>query len=43
MNGGTSLDVANQAIKEEVWFLHKSGLNKVKKGLNSLEELSRVI
>ena len=43
MNGGTSLDIANQAIKEGVWFLHKSGLNKVKKGLTSLEELSRVI
>lgn len=43
MNGGSSLDIANQATKENIWFLHKSGLNKVKKGLTSLEELSRVI
>lgn len=42
MNGGTSLDVANQALAEGVWFLRKSGLHKVKKGLTSLEEISRV-
>ena len=42
MNSGTSLDVANQALQEGVWFLRKSGLQKVKKGLTSLEEISRV-
>jgi type IV pilus assembly protein PilB len=42
MNGGTSLDVANQALQENVWFLRKSGLHKVKQGLTSLEEISRV-
>ena len=42
MNGGTSLDVANQALKENIWFLRKAGLHKVKKGLTSLEEISRV-
>jgi type IV pilus assembly protein PilB len=42
MNGGTSLDVVNQAEKEGVWFLRKSGLHKVKQGLTSLEEIARV-
>ncbi len=42
MNGGTSLDVANQALQENVWFLRKSGLHKVQQGLTSLEEISRV-
>ncbi len=42
MNGGTSLDVANQALQENVWFLRKAGLHKVRKGLTSLEEVSRI-
>jgi type IV pilus assembly protein PilB len=42
MNGGTSLDISSQATKEGVWFLRKSGLHKVKQGLTSLEEVSRV-
>ena len=39
MQGGNSLDVANQALKENVWFLRKSGLNKVKQGLTTLDEV----
>lgn len=42
MNGGTSLDVSNQALKENVWFLRKSALHKVKQGLTSLEEIASV-
>ena len=42
MSGGNSLDVANQALQEGVWFLRKSGLSKVRKGLTSLEEVARI-
>lgn len=42
MNGGTSLDVSNQALQEGVWFLRKSGLYKARQGLTSLEEIARI-
>ena len=42
MNGGTSLDVGTQALQEGVWFLRKSGLSKARRGLTSLEEVSRI-
>jgi type IV pilus assembly protein PilB len=42
MSGGNSLDVANQALKDGVWFLRKAGLNKARKGLTSLEEVARI-
>jgi len=42
MNGGTSLDVSNQAAQEGIWFLRKSGLHKASLGLTSLEEVSRI-
>ncbi|MGC9456472.1 MAG: type IV-A pilus assembly ATPase PilB [Halothiobacillaceae bacterium] len=42
MKGCTSLDLAEQADKEGVADLRKSGLRKVKAGLIGLEELNRV-
>ncbi|MFM1891877.1 MAG: hypothetical protein RLZ44_954, partial [Pseudomonadota bacterium] len=42
MEGGNSLDIADQAAKEGIRDLRKSGLRKVKAGLTSLEEINRV-
>lgn len=42
MSGGNSIDIAKQAAAEGVWNLRQSGLHKVKQGLTSIEELSRV-
>ena len=43
MAGGNSIDLAEQARREGIADLHQSGLNKVKAGILSLEELHRVI
>ncbi|MBK9132314.1 MAG: type IV-A pilus assembly ATPase PilB [Gammaproteobacteria bacterium] len=43
MDGGNSIDLAQQARKEGICDLHQSGLKKVKAGILSLEELHRVI
>jgi type IV pilus assembly protein PilB len=42
MEGGNSLDIRDQALKEGLSDLRRSGLNKVKAGLTSLEEINRV-
>ena len=42
MANGTSLELAKQAKKEGVQNLRASGLNKVKTGITSLEEINRV-
>lgn len=42
MEGGNAIDIYNQAIKEGMWDLRKSCLHKVKLGLTSLDEISRV-
>jgi type IV pilus assembly protein PilB len=42
MNGGNSLEVGHQAAQEGVWTLRKAGLNKVKQGMTSLEEVATV-
>jgi type IV pilus assembly protein PilB len=42
MKNGTAIDVADQAKREGVSDLRKSGLLKVKKGLTSLEEVEAV-
>jgi len=42
MEGGNALQVADQSAKEGVLDLRQSGLNKVKDGLTSLEEINRV-
>jgi len=42
MEGGNSMQIADQAAKEGVLDLRQAGLNKVKDGLTSLEEVNRV-
>ena len=37
-----SVDIGNQAAKEGVWDLRRSGLEKVRAGLTSLEEVNSV-
>ena len=43
MEGGNSIQLADQAEKENIDDLPKSGLKKVAAGLTSLEEINRVI
>ncbi|MCU7960305.1 MAG: hypothetical protein KZQ58_09980 [gamma proteobacterium symbiont of Bathyaustriella thionipta] len=42
MENGTSVELADQAAKEGVSDLRRSGLRKVKAGILSLEELNRI-
>lgn len=42
MAGGNALDIQDQMIKEGVNTLRRSGLNKVRDGVTSLEEVNRV-
>ena len=42
MNGANSLDIAEQAKKENINDLRQSALNKVREGVTSLAELERV-
>ncbi len=42
MEGGNAIDIADQAAKEGVWDLRRAGLEKVKQGLTSLEEVNSV-
>ena len=42
MEGGNSIQLANQADKEGYADLRRSGISKVKSGLTSLQELNRV-
>ena len=42
MEGGNAMQIADQAIAEGVLDLRQSGLNKVKNGITSLEEVNRV-
>lgn len=42
MEGGNALDIAKQAAEEGVNDLHRSALEKVKQGVTSLAEVSRV-
>jgi len=42
MDGGNSLQIAQQAQSEGVWDLRRAGLQKVKDGITSLEEVNRV-
>jgi type IV pilus assembly protein PilB len=39
---GSSVEIAEQAAKEGVWDLRRAGLEKVKNGLTSLEEVNSV-
>jgi type IV pilus assembly protein PilB len=40
--GGSAPEIGDQAAKEGVWDLRRSGLEKVKSGLTSLEEINSV-
>jgi type IV pilus assembly protein PilB len=42
MAGGNAIDIGDQAAKEGVWDLRRSGLEKVKSGMTSLEEINSV-
>jgi len=42
MEGGNAIQIADQAIQEGVIDLRQAGLNKVKDGVTSLEEVNRV-
>jgi type IV pilus assembly protein PilB len=40
--GGSAVDIGEQAAKEGVWDLRRSGLEKVKAGLTSIEEVNSI-
>jgi type IV pilus assembly protein PilB len=42
MEGGNVLQIKEQATREGVWGLRQSGLNKVRHGITSLDEINRV-
>ena len=42
MEGGNAIQIADQAAKEGVVDLRRAGLNKVKSGVTSLDEVNRV-
>jgi len=42
MEGGNAISIADQAATEGVYDLRRAGLNKVKEGVTSLEEINRV-
>ena len=42
MAGGNAMQIAEQADAEGVWDLRRAGLEKVKDGITSLEEINRV-
>jgi type IV pilus assembly protein PilB len=42
MAGGNAIDIGDQAAKEGIWDLRRAGLEKVRQGLTSLEEINSV-
>jgi type IV pilus assembly protein PilB len=42
MEGGNAIDIGDQAAKEGVWDLRRAGLEKVRQGMTSLEEVNSV-
>jgi type IV pilus assembly protein PilB len=42
MQGGGAMNINDQAVKDGVWNLRRAGLNKVKEGMTSLEEVNSV-
>jgi type IV pilus assembly protein PilB len=42
MEGGGAININDQAVKDGVWNLRRSGLEKVKGGVTSLEEINSV-
>jgi type IV pilus assembly protein PilB len=42
MAGGNVMDIKEQATRDGVWGLRQAGINKVRMGITSLEEVNRV-
>jgi type IV pilus assembly protein PilB len=42
MMGGSVLDIKQQATREGVWGLRQAGINKVRQGITTLDEINRV-
>jgi type IV pilus assembly protein PilB len=42
MTGGSVLDIKQQATREGVWGLRQAGINKVRQGITTLDEINRV-
>jgi type IV pilus assembly protein PilB len=42
MAGGNAIDIGDQAKKDGVWDLRRAGLEKIKAGLTSIEEVNSV-
>jgi type IV pilus assembly protein PilB len=42
MAGGNAIDINDQATREGVWDLRRSGLEKIKAGLTSIEEINSI-
>jgi len=42
LGAGSAVEIGDQAAKEGVWDLRRAGLEKVKNGLTSLEEVNSV-
>jgi len=42
LEGGNAVQIEDQAVKDGVWTLRRSALQKVKDGITSLEEINRV-
>jgi len=42
MEGGGAIQIADQAAKDGIWSLRRSGLEKVRNGITSLEEVNNV-
>jgi type IV pilus assembly protein PilB len=42
MTGGNAIDIGDQAAKEGVWDLRRAGLEKVRAGMTSLEEVNTI-
>jgi len=42
LTGGSAVDIGEQAAKEGVWDLRRAGIEKVKNGLTSIEEINSV-
>jgi type IV pilus assembly protein PilB len=40
--GGSAVDIGKQAAAEGVWDLRRSGLEKIKAGLTSIQEINSV-
>jgi type IV pilus assembly protein PilB len=42
MEGGNAIDIADQAAKEGVWDLRRAGLEKIRQGMTSIDEVNSV-